>query len=34
MNGIENHKKTNIFFIVERLYPRDSLAPSVGTVGP
>lgn len=33
MNGIENHKNEYIF-IVERLYPRDSLAPSVGTVGP
>lgn len=34
MNGIEHYKKTNIFFIVERLYPRDGLVPSIGTLGP
>lgn len=31
---ISNYKKTNIFFIVETLYGRDSLLPAIGLLGP
>lgn len=31
---IEYVKNTNLFIVVERLYSRDSIMPSVGNIGP